>query len=209
MRYNPIDWYWIVGGNTSKFYSSKRNIYVAPTDADYVAWASGVTNAGTPIDSEASLAAVLQAQAPALIPAWMFDPTGATTFVQPAAGQYTTSQLSRYANLKQWTIAIGGYTATVAGTARLFETDTTSMLLITGKQARLGQPNPPTTINWQFPTVGFVSIAAADFTTAATKIADFVQATFDYLDTVLINITNGTLTSTAAIDAAAWPANHD
>jgi hypothetical protein len=118
-----------------------------------------------------------------------------------------TNALIAYANGKQWAIATGGFTATVAGTPRNFATDTISQGLMEGKVARLGQANPPTSFDWQFET-GFVTIAAADFLSAAIAVADFVQATFSTLKTVLAAIQAGTVTTTAGIDAASWPVNH-
>jgi hypothetical protein len=62
--YNPANWYWIVAGDAAQLWSSAAAAYVPPGDATYQAWlAAG--NAATQIDSEASLADVLQAQAPA------------------------------------------------------------------------------------------------------------------------------------------------
>jgi len=45
MNYDPRNWYWIVGGDTSRVYSSRIGNYVSPDNATYVAWlaAGGVT----------------------------------------------------------------------------------------------------------------------------------------------------------------------
>jgi hypothetical protein len=56
-------------------------------------------------------------------------------------------------------------------------------------------------------TQTFTTIAAADFLTAATTIADFVQSTFNTLATVLSVISAGTITTFAEIHSASWPAN--
>jgi hypothetical protein len=72
-RYNPLDWYWIVGGDgphepftgdESRRFSSARNGYVPSTDETYVAWqAAQEAERGfdptTRIDTEDNLAAVL------------------------------------------------------------------------------------------------------------------------------------------------------
>jgi hypothetical protein len=80
LRFNALDWYWIVGGNgphidapggdftgdASQVFASSRNQYVPSTDATYVAWkeARMADNGGidptTRIDTEANLAAVLE-----------------------------------------------------------------------------------------------------------------------------------------------------
>jgi hypothetical protein len=76
--FNPLDWYWIVGGNgphidepgddftgdETRRFSSARNGYVPASDATYVAWRdAAVAESGidrtTRIDTEANLAAVL------------------------------------------------------------------------------------------------------------------------------------------------------
>lgn len=136
--------------------------------------------------------------------------TGLRPDVRPyAAPPATPAMLAAYANWKQWRLATGGYTATIAAAARKFATDEGSLSLIAGKQLRLQQLNPPTSILWQFADVGFVSIAVADFTPAAIKIADFVQSTFDTLKAIEDGIAGGTIATFADVDAAAWPAAHD
>lgn len=125
-------------------------------------------------------------------------------FSAPPASAATQAQLLAYANAKQWALASGGYMVTIAGQALLFATDLTSQALITGKAVRFGQANPPASVDWQFPS-GFVTIAAADFMSAAIRVADFIQATFNTLQVVLAAIASGSITTTAQIDAAAWP----
>lgn len=55
--FNPTDWYWIVGGDETKVFSSASGNYVQPSDATYQAWlADGVPSR---IASEAELGEVL------------------------------------------------------------------------------------------------------------------------------------------------------
>lgn len=56
--YNPLDWYWIVGGDETKAYSSKTGDYVASDDATFVAWKLA-GNSPTRIASTDELAEVL------------------------------------------------------------------------------------------------------------------------------------------------------
>lgn len=126
-------------------------------------------------------------------------------FSSPPVPVPTGAQLIAYANVKQWSLATEGYTTTISGTTITFPTDVVSMGLITGKAARLAQPNPPASFAWQTPN-GFVTIAATDFITAATQIADFVQSTFDALQSAFAGILDGTITTTAQVDALSWPA---
>lgn len=118
------------------------------------------------------------------------------------------SVLRAYANARQWGLALSGFTVTIDGAPRTFATDTSSQSLISGKMLRLSQPSPPDTVDWQFGDT-FVTITKEDFTDAAVKIADFVQATFDRLKHVLDGINRETITTREQIDAAAWPAAHD
>ena len=121
----------------------------------------------------------------------------------------TAEQLIAYANAKQWILATSGYTVTIDSEPVLFQTTETAMALIAGKAQQFARPNPPVSVDWQIGPTEFVTIAAADFVSAATKIADFVQATFDELKAVLAEIVAGTITMYSQIDAAAWPAAHD
>jgi hypothetical protein len=54
LQFNPLDWYWVVGGNTSQVYSTKVKGYVSITDLNYVSWLSlgGVPNI---IDTDANM----------------------------------------------------------------------------------------------------------------------------------------------------------
>jgi len=56
--YTVFDWYWIVGGDSSRVYSSRLRDYVLPTDAAYVEWAADGT-VPVEIDTEHSLGGVM------------------------------------------------------------------------------------------------------------------------------------------------------
>lgn len=134
---------------------------------------------------------------------WTYD---GTTYAAPVVPPPTQAELLAYANGKQWNLATGGYTVTVNSAPLVFASDVVSMGLITGKAARLAQPNPPASFVWQTPT-GFISIAAASFISVATQLADFVQSTFDALEPVQASIVSASITTFAAVDAATWPSN--
>ncbi len=56
--YNPTNWYWIVGGDETKVFSSASGNYVQPNNPAYAAWrADGTTP--TRIASDAELGEVL------------------------------------------------------------------------------------------------------------------------------------------------------
>ncbi len=61
--YDPTKWYWIVGGDQSKAYSSAIGDYVPADNAAFAAWKSDGTMP-TPIDTEANLGGVLAAYYP-------------------------------------------------------------------------------------------------------------------------------------------------
>jgi hypothetical protein len=198
MIYSASNWYWTPppGQNAGFVYSSAVGALVATTNATYVAWlAEGNSPQLCPLNTSgvrdwADLDDVLTAAG--------LPPTGLTP--------PTSAMLNAHANAKQWALATGGYTITVNSVPLFFPTDIVSMALITGKAARLAQPNPPASFAWQMPA-GFVTIASADFILVATQIADFVQSTFNTLQVVFAAIAAGTITTTAEIDAAAWPSN--
>lgn len=79
--YNPNDWYWIVGGDASRAYSSKTGDYVAASNSTFMQWlADG--NTPTRIPNADELAEVL-----------------ANASVRPVSadmlGRYKTSQASK------------------------------------------------------------------------------------------------------------------
>ena len=61
--YNPKNWYWAVGADTTQVWSSAAAAYVAVDDADYLAWLE--ENLPTHNASEAELKAVFAEQYPA------------------------------------------------------------------------------------------------------------------------------------------------
>lgn len=116
--------------------------------------------------------------------------------------------LIAYAHALQWAKAEAGITVTFQGgpTVR-FPTDGTGRGLLNGAVTRAQQANPPSGFRWQTGATSCVTLTPAQVVTAGVAAADYVQATFDTLDDVIADILSGTITSTAQIDAAAWPAN--
>ena len=60
MIYNINDWYWIVGSDSTKVFSSKRTLLVDISDAEYTLWLS-YGNSPTSINSQTDLNDVLNA----------------------------------------------------------------------------------------------------------------------------------------------------
>ena len=115
------------------------------------------------------------------------------------------SRLVNYANTYQWNLATGGFTMTIDTVPRKFATDAESQSLIDSTAHRLEQADGPATVDWQFDTHVVVTVQAADFISAASKIMDFVHATFSTLQNVMAGIDAGTILSEGDIDNAAWP----
>lgn len=63
------NWYWIVGGDTTRVFSSAAAAYVPVNDATYAAWLKDTDHLPTAIASEAELWDVLARSYPAGIPA--------------------------------------------------------------------------------------------------------------------------------------------
>lgn len=73
--FNPTNWYWFVGGDHSRTYSSNLGDYVAANDATFVAW-SADGSIPTSIDTETNLGGVLAPYYPTVtrpVPAAILD----------------------------------------------------------------------------------------------------------------------------------------
>lgn len=113
-----------------------------------------------------------------------------------------------YANDKQWKLATGGFTISfVSGPTVEFGTDGVGLALLNGAVARQSAANPPATVMWQTMPSTFVPLSGARIVAAGTKIADFIAASFAALQAVTSAIAAGTITTTAQVDAYAWPSN--
>ncbi|PRF79644.1 hypothetical protein C6Q12_03855 [Burkholderia multivorans] len=67
MFFDVTNWYWIVGGDESRVWSSRRARFVDVTDAEYLEWIEA-GGASTKIDTIDSLGDTLYAQYPAGAP---------------------------------------------------------------------------------------------------------------------------------------------
>ncbi|WP_316224637.1 MULTISPECIES: hypothetical protein [unclassified Bradyrhizobium] len=181
MGFEIRNWYWRIAGR-SEVLSSARGLFVPVSDPDYQGWLA-LGHVVPEVASEDEVLAYLAERAPDVV-------------VQSPAG------LVAYANAQQWAKATGGFMMTVNGKQVMFATTSESLALMTGKAARLQQPNPPAQVTWQIGPSTFITIAAADFILLATAVADFMQSTFDKLAVVLAGIAGGTITTRDQVDAA-------
>ena len=114
-------------------------------------------------------------------------------------------RLVTYANNYQWTLATGGFTTIIDGAYRTFATDSESQNLIDSTSRRLSQPGAATSVDWQFEMGSVTTVQSADFIAAATKVMDFVHATFSVLQDTFAGITAGTITSEGDVNNMPWP----
>lgn len=111
--------------------------------------------------------------------------------------------LIEHANVRQWAVATGGVVADLgSGVTLAVPTDSTGLTLVNGAVSRVNADSPPAIIRWQTGPASFVTLTAAQVKTLGNVVADHVQGTFDTLDSVLADIADGTIATTAEIDAA-------
>ena len=178
-------------------------------------------NPGSPIQANGlrvgGLAAVKQDALGVLtVPVWTVPNVAAPTAAQIAAWQTagpTAAQLVSYASSKQVALRDGGITVNV-GTASTPDevnvaSDVNGRSLVTGSVQLVGlasangQPAP--TFPWINDGGTQLMLTSAQIMTIGYKLSSFIQATYNALGAVLAAIANGTITTTAQIDAAAWP----
>lgn len=189
--FNAANWYWVVAGSTTQVFSSASGTYVPITDTTYESWLA--TAHPSRIASEAELSAVLAQQAPSVV-------------MQTQAG------LLAYAVQKQASIASGGISVSVGGSATVeASTDVTSLVLLQGA-ASIAAGNSAATFQWVPHSGAPVTLTAAQMTTIFGAVSTFLQSTFATLSGLVAAIGAGTVTTKAAVDTPpspipAWPAN--
>jgi hypothetical protein len=114
-------------------------------------------------------------------------------------------RLVSYANEYQWDLASGGFTTTIEGVRRTFDTSSESQGLIESTSRRLSQPGAPASVDWQFEMAAVVTVRAQDFIVAAAKVMDFIHATFSVLQDTFAGIDNGTITNEGDVNNMPWP----
>jgi hypothetical protein len=186
---DPSSHYWVVAGSTTEVYSGATNTYVPVNDSTYVTWSQ--TNQPSQIASEIELWTVMQQRAQ--LPDWLFD---GTTFVQPAAGQYTQTQLLAYSASVRYNYEVAG---TTSGSQQL-RTDRVSRTALNQTLVYLNA-NPTLTVNWKTLT-GFVAWTQTLTTTYAEAVNKHVQSCYDVETSTDSSITGGTITTLAQIDSA-------
>lgn len=193
MTFNANDWYWTVGDDTTKVYSSLRNIYVPPTDAGYLSWlANSGMGAVQNIASESDIWYYVNA----FQPWWLWDAT-TLKMSQPAAGQWTKGQLQNYDTDARTRRVAGGITA--AGIP--VKTDDTSRGLI-NTAAAAARADPDYTTTWYGSDGKFYPVDSATMISVAVAVEKHTNDCYAVFAQVSDEITLNTITTTAQIDQA-------
>jgi hypothetical protein len=174
--FNPQDRYWIVADDTTKVYSSARNIYVdAATDADYLAFLDD-GNGPSITDSEAGIWHLMQD----LLPLFLWN---GTTFSQPGPGLYTKDQLQNYNKQTRFT-----------------KDDRSRGLINSSRSAADADPN--FTTKWYGSDGNFYDVDAAQMITLSTEVAVHTNNCYLVFEQVANKILLNQITALVDIDTA-------
>jgi hypothetical protein len=188
--YQPQDYYWFVGGDNTKVYSSARNIYVdAATDSDYQTF---VANGDVAIDadSEAGIWHLMQD----FLPLYLWN---GTTFSQPAANAWTKAQLQNYNAQTRFDKVTGGMTA--AGVP--VKTDDRSRGLIADAR-KAAETDNTFTAKWYGSDGNFYAIDAATMIQLSNTVNNHTNDCYNTFSQVDGEILANTVTTLAQIDTA-------
>lgn len=210
-NFNVSDWYWQIGSDVTRFYSSKTNTYVIASDSGYQAHVAA-GNSVPVLANEADLADVLKRNGGVMLP-WI---SGAPSFVQPAPGTYSKGQLIAYANAKQSALSASGTSVNVGttDTPQMIHADTDpgSLALLSGA-ATVAGVNPSQTFHWVPANDQPITLTAAQITALFIAVSAFIQSTFSALASVIAAINSGTITALDQVDnppsppSMPWPAS--
>ncbi len=180
--FNPYSWYWVA--DDGRVFSSASSIIVTAKDKTYTAWKSDGNNPTRwPVDDEG------------------LQTTASLQEVLTPYGIYV--DLIAYAAAKRYLIEIGGYTYE----GHLIATDRDSQSKITSVAVAASTVGSSFSTDWKCSDGTFFTLDQTEAIAMATAIMTFVSACFAAEAAVATAITGGTITTTADIDAASWPAN--
>jgi hypothetical protein len=197
IHYNPSDWYWQITSGAEVYGSARRGLVAAPTtDVAYLAW-SAINGPGSIAPNSAALDAVL---ATAGLPASGLTPP-------------TALQLNQYANGKVLGLLVAErlYSgASVAGVT--MPSGVTGITCAEGPAAAnllsinaWGQAAPAATQQWTDDLYAVFTLTGAQAVTFSDAALAYGQSLYAMLATAALAIKAGTITTTAQIDALAWP----
>lgn len=139
---------------------------------------------------------------------WWVDATGGQPSQAAVEAMLGTPaiRLRNYAAIKRRAVRDAGCIVTVAGTPIPVWADADSCGAITSLVVA-SQLNPSITTGWKGRDGAFYPLDAAKIQELALGMLAFVDACFAKEAELLAGIVGATITSTAQIDAAAWPSN--
>jgi hypothetical protein len=191
LQFNAEDWYWFVGGDQSKVYSSYRNIYVDPaTDNDFGIWAASTNANPYPVGSEAEIWYYVQDYLPLYL--W-----NGVTMSQPAEGAWYKPQLDNYNATARFNKVNGGMVA--AGVP--VKTDDYSRNLIQGGMT-LAQADSNFTAQWFGSDGNFYTIDAPQMIEMGTTVGTHTNTCYTVFQSNSAGITDNTITTLDQIDNA-------
>lgn len=126
-----------------------------------------------------------------------------TSFTPPPVAPPNSDQLKDFAADKRWRVETGGIV--VSGTP--IRTDEKSQSKISGTVQLLAADPSITSIDWEAQPGVWVTVDVPTITAIGIAVGRHVQLCFSTLKAVQSEIEAGTITSFAAIEAAAWPSN--
>lgn len=133
---------------------------------------------------------------PALVCGMLWD---GRVLTEPAPAAATHRDLAGYAAAKRYAVEVGG--VSIGGIGMPTDRDTQAKLTAA---FLLAQANPTTTFSWKT-SAGFVTLTTAQVAQIAVAVGAFVQSAYATEAVVQAAIVAGGITTTAQIDAAAWP----
>jgi hypothetical protein len=190
--FNARDWYWSVGDDAARVFSSRRNTYVdAANDADYAAWAKIHGPYPSQVESESDIWFYLQE----FMPAWLWN---GTTMAQPSATTYSKHQLAGYAAEARGRKEQGGMTL---ATGMPILTDERAQVRILGLRL-VAHDNAPLTTKWLAPDGKFYDLTAAQVIAMSDELQAHINDCFVIAADVQAQIAAGAITTREQVDSA-------
>ncbi len=180
--FNPGSWYWVA--DDGRVFSSASSSVITEDDASFEAWkAEGNNPTRWPVDDAGS------------------QTDASLQDVLTPYGIYV--DLTAYAAAKRYTVETGGYTYD----SHPIATDRESQSKIASVAIAATVVGSSFSTEWKCSDGTFFTLDEADAIAMATAIMTFVSACFAAEAAAVAEITAGTITTSAEIDAVSWPAN--